>query len=222
MEETGEQLFERLCTRFGLGHTRISEAAKAGEQRPDYRVIGTDGSEFVAEVKLVTPTSEEARDIERIHRGEIFVTGATPGERLRRLIGKANQQLKALAEKSPGILFVFNPEFLLRRHTEPYAVLTAMRGLDVVDVQVPRDPRLSPQFGSLRSGPGKKMTEDANTSTSAVVCPVETRDGEWHVDVYHNRFAARQLCVSALQGETLKHWEIADNERDWAQITGAV
>src|ERR1700674_1746436 len=81
LEETGEQLFERLCTRFRLAHTRISEAAKAGEQRPDYRVIGTDGSEFVAEVKLVTPTSKEARDIERIHRGEIFVTGATPGER---------------------------------------------------------------------------------------------------------------------------------------------
>lgn len=218
MSETGEQLFERLCASLGLSHARIAEAPKQGEQRPDYRVIGSDGSCFVAEVKLVSPTAEEARDIERIYRGEIFAIGGTPGNRMRALIKKANPQLKALGEALPGVLVVFNPEVLLRRHTDPYAILTAMRGLDTIDVHVPLSPQESPVFGELRSGGGKKMTESSNTSTSAIICPEESAEGVWRIGVYHNRFAARPLPPGALRGIHAIHFRISDDERDWTPL----
>lgn len=220
--EPGEEMFERLCARFGLPFSRIEEAPDEGERRPDYTVIGSDGHALVAEVKTVTPTAEEARDIERTLHGEIFARGGKPGERLRRMIGKANEQLKAIAGSNPGILVVFNPDLLLGWHTEPYAVLTAMRGLDVVDVQVSRDPSVRPTFGPVRSGPGKRMTENANTSTSAIVCPVEIKAGEWQANVFHNRHAARGLAVASLDLPGFHHWEIAEDERDWAPLPRAI
>ena len=103
MTESGEQLFERFCASLDLEHERIAESTEQGEQRPDYRVVGSDGSRFVAEVKLVSPTAEEEREIARVHRGEISSSGGTPGDRMRRWIGKANQQLKALGDQVPGV-----------------------------------------------------------------------------------------------------------------------
>ena len=222
MTESGEHLFERFCASLGLQHERIAEATEQGEQRPDYRVVGSDGAQFVAEVKLVSPTAEEARDIARVYRGEIFATGGTPGDRMRRWIGKANQQLKALGDQAPGVLVVFNPEVLLRRHTDPYAILTAMRGFDTIDVHVPLSPTKKPVFGELRSGGGKKMTPFHNTSTSAVVCPEEIAGGVWRTGIYHNRFAARPLAVSTLQEASAIHFRITDDERDWTQLRAAV
>ena len=114
---------------------------------------------------------------------------------------------------------MFNPELFLRRHTDPYSILTAMRGLDVVDVQVPHDPRLSPRFGALRSGPRKKMTATDNTSTSAIACPVQVAGHEWHVDLFHNRHAARSFQAASLAGAGIKHWIVADDERDWIPLS---
>jgi hypothetical protein len=208
-------MFERLCNRLGLAFTRVEEASRESERRPDYRVTGSDGSNFIAEVKTITPNAQEASDISRFERGEIFATGGTPGHRLRRLIGSANQQLKALAADMPGILVVFNPEILLHRRTDPYSILTAMRGLDVIDVEVPNDMRDAPRFGELRSGPGKKMTADVNTSTSAVVCPAELEKDEWRIAVYHNRHATQPLDASAISGPGITHFCIAPDERDW-------
>lgn len=222
MPESGEDLFERFCTSLGLRHERIAEAEEQGMQRPDYRVVGSDGTRFVAEVKLITPSVEEARDIARVLRGEIVANGGTPGERMRGLIGRANQQLKALGDDAPGLLVVFNPEFILRRHTDPYAILTAMRGLDTIDVHLPRDPREAPVFGDLRSGGRKKMTASDNTSTSAIVCPEESALGEWRVRVYHNRFAVRPMDLGSLRGTSVVHFRIAGDERDWTPVRAAV
>jgi hypothetical protein len=220
ISESGEDMFERLCNRLALAFTRVEEASRQAERRPDYRVIGSDGSTFIAEVKTITPNPEEARDIARFESGEVFATGGTPGNRLRRLIGTANQQLKALATNAPGVLVVFNPEMFLHRHTDPYSILTAMRGLDVIDVEVPRDTYESPRFGELRSGPGKKMTSDVNTSTSALLCPHEVAKDEWRVAVYHNRHATQPLPASALAATGVTHWCIAGDERDWAPVSG--
>jgi hypothetical protein len=220
--ESGEEMFERLCAKFGLRFSRVEEASEDGERRPDYTLFGTDGSALVAEVKTVTASAEEARAIERTLRGEIFARGGKPGERLRRLIAKGNEQLKVIAGNNPGLLVVFNPDPFLGRHTESYSVLTAMRGLDVIDVQIPRDPTVSPEFGPVRSGPGKRMTENANTSTSAIVCPVEVQGGEWHVNVFHNRYAAKRLAAASLDLPGFHHWDIAQDEREWAPLPRAI
>lgn len=219
MRDSGESLFERLCTDAGLACERVEEAAKESEQRPDFRVIGRDGTSLWVEVKTVTPSEEEAEQIRRIHAREVVVRGGTPGDRLRRFIGKANSQLKALAKAGlPGVLAVVNDEPLLRWHVDPYSVLTAMRGLDVVDVLVPHDPGVPPEFGDVRSGPGKQMTPVANTSTSAIVCVETWRGGETAANVFHNCYAAVPLPPTALSGAPFKQWRIADNERDWIPL----
>ncbi|MCA1791698.1 MAG: hypothetical protein LC667_18155 [Thioalkalivibrio sp.] len=211
-------MFERFSRVLGLEATRIPEASSVGERRPDFAVIGTNGTPFHAEVKLISPTREESEYIRRFADGEIFGMDGTPGARLRGLIAKANNQLKALASRGlPGALVVFNPEPLLHWHTDPYFVLTAMRGLDVVDVSVPMNPHESPAFGPLRSGPNKRMTRSDNTSTAAVICPREVGADEWLVDVYHNRFAARPLPATALAHSFVQHWYISDDEREWSK-----
>lgn len=211
----GEEMFERLCAHLALRATRIEEVSHMGERRPDYEVVGNDGALFIAEVKAITPNAEELADIARLARREIFATSFTPGGRMRQLIRAANGQLRALADMGPGALFIFNPEVTLRLHTDPYAVLTAMRGFDVVDVAVPRDPGQPPVFGELRSGAGQRMTPRDNTSTSAIVTPIEVAPDEWHVSVFHNRFAARKIPISAIRGDSVKHWFISADERDW-------
>jgi hypothetical protein len=103
-------------------------------------------------------------------RGEVVVLAATPGGKLRPAIREANRQLKQLLEGRaiPTILVVYNnTECSL--HTQPYAVMTAMQGLDVVDVVVPAQPGEPLRWGAVRSGgAGRAMRPDANTSTSAV------------------------------------------------------
>jgi hypothetical protein len=134
---------------------------------------------------------------------------------MRRLIKSANQQLRTLESDLPGLLVVFITHWHLRRHVDPYAILTAMRGLDVVDVEVPVDPKEAPVFGSVRSGPKKQMTEDHNTSTSAIACATQLSEAEWGLDVFHNRFATRPLPTKALQGPHVRHWRIRTDEREW-------
>jgi hypothetical protein len=95
-EESGERMFERLCETLGLPASRIAEAVAAGEQRPDFEVRGTDGTAFHAEVKIISPNREESEFLQRFDKGEIFVMGGEPGDRLRGLINKANRQLKSL------------------------------------------------------------------------------------------------------------------------------
>jgi hypothetical protein len=217
--ESGEAMFERLCAALDLTSSRVAAASILGKRRPDFLVEGMDGTVFYAEVKTISPNTDEADMILRNRRGEVVSAGGTPGERVRSLIGKANGQLKAMEDGRPGVLVVFNPEIFLRWHTDPYFILTAMRGLDVVDVRVPLDPRHPPQFGELRSGPKKRMTPDANTSTAAVICPIEVGIDEWRVDAFHNHHATIPLPPAALLHECVHHWWMSDDERAWRQLT---
>jgi hypothetical protein len=214
--KTAEDTFEELCCSHGLGCDRIPTAEANGEQRPDYRVLGQDSSSFLAEIKQVTPSAAERREIDRILGGEIFARSITPGARVRELIAKANPQLRALAQgRTPGALVIFNLDPFLRHHTDPYAILTAMRGLDVVPVLVPRNPNQSPIFQPVRSGPKKRMTAQANTSISAIVLPYQTQEQTWAMDVFHNRHAACRLPRTALVGSWARHWRLRDDEREW-------
>jgi hypothetical protein len=92
-EESGERMFERLCETLGLTARRIAEAGSAGEKRPDFEVIGTDGTAFHAEVKIISPNREESELLERFDRGEIFVMGGGT----RRPTQRTNQQGESTA-----------------------------------------------------------------------------------------------------------------------------
>jgi hypothetical protein len=218
-----EMLWEAFCARHGLACEAVPTASSQGEQRPDYRVVGADGVRFFAEVKEVTPNELEAKQIQRLLAGEIGEFSTEPGARVRQYIDKANPQLKIMTKGlCPGVLVIFNEIPFLTHHTEAYAILTAMRGLDVVPVYVPRDPNLSPEFQDVCSGPKKQMTAGANTSTSALILPFEEPGTGSSALVYHNKYAACPLPLSSLPGPLFRHYGIRSDEREWELLDSAL
>jgi hypothetical protein len=190
MSTRSEQLFESFCRVHGVACRRVSEATSP---RPDY-VLELEGQHVLAEVKQFDPNKEERAAIQRRAKGEHVALGGKPGARLRDAIGSANTQLRELlAGRSMSTILVVYNNTPCSLHTQPYAVMTAMQGLDVVDLEVPIDPSESPRFGDTRSGPERKMRVDANTSTSAVAVLTDLDLNEFRLAVYHNRHAASPL-----------------------------
>jgi hypothetical protein len=164
------------------------------EPRPDYELV-IEGQQILAEIKQFDPNAEEREAMERRARGKQVVLGSKPGERLRRAIRSANTQLRQLlaGRSIPALLVVYN-NTPCSLHTRPYAVMTAMQGIDVVDMLVPESLTLSPTFGDTRSGPGQEMRADANTSTSAVAVLRDIDINDFQLAIYHNRYATSQLA----------------------------
>ena len=190
MTTKSERLFEAFCQAHSVVYRRVQET---DEPRPDYE-LEVKGQLLLAEIKQFDPNKEEQTAIERRARGEQVALGGTPGERLRRAIRSANTQFKQLltSRSDPTLLVVYN-NTPCSLHTRPYAVMTAMQGLDVVEVEVPSNLSESPRFGNTRSGPKRAMRVDANTSISAVGILCEIDRNEFQLVVYHNRYAVTPL-----------------------------
>jgi hypothetical protein len=223
MPTLSEQLFERFCVEHRLLYERVATASERHERRPDYRIVGHEGGRIFAEVKQFDPTAEETDAIAQERRGEIVVRGGVPGARLRDAIANANAQLRAMSmEERPGLLVVYNNVWGARYHTEAYAVLTAMRGLDIVPVVVPPDLSHSPMFLPMRPGPKKTLTTTANTHVSAVAV-LNARDGEELVlNVFHSKHARVPLRPAELAGPAFTHLRMRADESDWEVLGAAV
>lgn len=207
---------------LGLRSERVAEAVSLAEQRPDFQIAGTNDQCFLAEVKKISPSATEAASIAQFETTGSCGFSTIPGRKLRRLIGRVNAQLRTLAHvELPGALVVGNPNAHLAFHTDSYAVLTAMRGLDTVSVTVPRDASIAPVFGHVYAGPGKQMTKSANTSTSAIICPREVDAMGLTVDVYHNAFAARPLSEGALSHPSVRQWKLTADDSTWELMAAA-
>ena len=68
--------------------------------------------------------------------------------------------------------------------------MTAMYGLQEIQLAVPRDSSTSPYSVGSRLGPKKKMTDDANTSISAVAVLQPIPGGVPRLVIYRNLYAA--------------------------------
>ena len=189
-----EQAFEDYCTAVGIAWTRIDES---DTKRPDYS-LEIDGRTVIAEVKEVDRNPEEQesdRQLEATGFGKSL--SKNPGERVRKKITAASKQIKALTKgRHPGILVLTvrgltsADWFLAFHHLDPYAIMTAIYGLQVIQLAVPRDSSISPHSVGSRLGPKKKITDDANTSISAVAVLEPTRGGVPRLVIYRNLYAA--------------------------------
>ncbi len=197
MKRYGDELWESFCSANGV---RCEPIGETSEPRPDYIACRAE-RDFLVEVKTLKPNDEERSINARRKAGEVVVSGAVPGERLRREIRAANRQFKPLLSQRQlaTLLVVFN-DTGCSLHTKPYSVMTAMQGLDVVGVRVPLDRGMRPGFGATRSGPERAMRPDANTSTSALGILTEVQAGSLRLDVYHNRFAVTPLELAVFRG----------------------
>lgn len=214
------RLFEAFCREHGIMFSPVPEAL---DRRPDYE-LKIDGHLILAEVKQLDPNKEELAAIKRQARGEQVILSSEPGGRLRGAIHSANKQFKALLKVRPvpipTILVVYN-NTPCALHTEAYAVMTAMRGLDVVDVEVPVDRGERPRF--VGSGPGPKRgmqpTKNRSTSTIGVLTDVDSI----HLDVYHNEHAVSKLVPSLLRFPGVKQFRLPEGslssfETQWREV----
>ncbi len=217
-----ERLFAEFCQKAGIPCTRVATASDAQERRPDYRLTCLLGTEIIAEVKQFDPSAEEKVLIERARSGESVEMGGVPGARLRQVVDRANAQLKALSRGAkPGILVVYNNVWGMSQNTAPYAVLTAMRGLDVVPVLVPEDPSIPQTFLDSRPGPKKKLRADANTHVSAIAVLSERFEEGLGLVVYHNRHARPPLEPADIDVEGVVQFRMCDDQSGWDEIESA-
>lgn len=214
-----EDLFENLCARVGIRCTRVEETET---QTPDYE-LEPSGHRVVAEVKQFDPNPEEAESIKRMEAGGVGGVSAKPGDRIRKAIGYAAPQLKALSRGvSPAMLVVYNNS-AAGQHSDQYSVATAMQGFDVVPVLVPEDASISPQFQDVRSGPsGRKMRANANTTISAIGVLRTDTDGSPHLHIYHNRHAVNPIEPDWIRHPRVKHFRLPDGAESsldgWVEV----
>jgi hypothetical protein len=190
---------------------------------PHY-TLRTNGHSIVVEVKEVLPTAEE-RESDRLalERGWGSVISTTPGERVRKKIADCSKQIKARTlGQHPGLLVLWERGQGAGRHTEPDHIRIAMSGFEQVLIDVP--PIASgerPSVTGMKHGPGRKMTESANTSISAVALLCVPSPDQMLLQVFHNRHAAIPLPPALLSAPDVRHFVLRDDpERttDWERV----
>lgn len=180
-----ESMFEDFCACAGIACTAIDTAET---RRPDYE-IESGGHRIVIEIKQFDPNEDEAASNRSFAGDGVGGTIIIPGDRIRKAIHSAAPQLKAISRgERPAMLVVYNNSGAMQ-HTHSYSVATAMHGLDEVPVLVPKDPSISPRFLDARSGRGKKMTANANTTISAIGVLRTAFDDTPILCVHHNPHA---------------------------------
>jgi hypothetical protein len=153
----GEKLFEQASAATGIRCRRLLVAKIAGYQRPDYKV-SFSGCGAIVEVKeIANPQGRRQAAGPRL----------TPGARLRRLIRSGSAQLQRVSRRGiPTAVAIFDATFSLSS-TDPYNVKTAMYGLDAVVLALPEG--LAPYSIGMKSGGNEVLTEQHNTSVSALI-----------------------------------------------------
>ena len=151
-QTVGEAAFESFCNRApGYECQRVKEGPG---KRPDYIVT-------IGDQKIIAEVKEVGREINE----------GTVGDAARRMIRRANRQLKALAEERyPGIAVLYDP-FALFHVTGPMGfehIRAAMYGFHTLRISVPRNPAEPSRVASEWAGKDRTTTPKKNTTTSAV------------------------------------------------------
>jgi hypothetical protein len=215
----GEVFFEQFCTAHGVRWEPIPTEASSGEKSPDYAIY-PKGTKVIAEVKDVQENPIERQQREHLERvgWSTFGSGKV-GDRARDIIETASKQLRKKAKgQHPAIIVIYNPSFLLRHHSEPHAVKAAMYGFDTLVLGLaPIHMREKPRLIDRKSGPGRKMGSQFNTTVSAVA--VLDSDG---LTIYHNLFAALPLPVDLFTGIAVRQFTLREKQPGefdvWQQI----
>jgi hypothetical protein len=211
MATVSETLFEAFCSAREVEYERVPEAT---ESRPDYWVVA-GRLRVVVEVKQIDPNPDDIRSMDLHAQGKAAAMGGAPGERIRKALRAANRQIRKLADgcDAPGVVVLFN-NTPCHLYTAPYAVMTAMRGLDVVSVNLSADGGPG-AFGAARPGPKSEMRPGVNCSTSAIAvlsgaAPEDSSvpGDRLALDVYHNRHARVAIDPDFMRWDLVRHFSL--------------
>lgn len=200
-----ETLLEKFCMESQI---RITPIPTEETQTPDYEMI-LEGQKIIVEVKETRPNRHE-QESERLRRESRWekVLSRTPGDRVRKMIEDSLHQIKTRTEKIyPSILVLFD-RGAVADHLDPYNIRVAMRGLEQLHIAVPRDRSVSPYITRISYGPKRKMTQECNTSISAIGVLITPGPDEIRLHVYHNQFAAVPLDPRLLAKHNIPQFKL--------------
>ncbi len=208
IKTSSEIYFENLCANLGISLTRIPEGKS---KTPDYEFT-IDQQLIIAEVKEMARNKEEqVSDRVLQERGYGNALSTTPGDRVRKKITDSSQQIKARTKgKYPSLLVLFDNGFIAG-HLDPYCIRVAMYGLEQIHLAVSQDRSISPYTTGMSYGPKRKMTEEHNTSISAIGVLFAREHDEILLHVYHNKFAAVPLDSRLLARHGITQFKLGDD-----------
>jgi len=222
---TSEIFFEQFCTQHSVRWEQIATEASAGFKTPDYAIF-PKGTKVITEIKEIQENATERQHREKLAEVGWSVFGEQNiklGDRARDIIATAAKQLRRLAKgKSPALIVIYNPSFLLSHHTEPHAIKAAMYGFDQIVLGLaPIYMRRKPRLVDRKSGPGRKMGVQFNTTISAVAVIDSTG-----LTIYHNVFAAIPLPAKLFCGIATRQFTLGEKKPgefdSWQEIPSSV
>jgi hypothetical protein len=201
-----QTLFEKFCSDSGIKCVHIqTEKTKT----PDYELT-IDGQKVIVEVKEIIRNKDE-QEYDRLIKERGIAGGTnTPGDRVREKIRKASPQIKMLTRGIKPSILVLLDRGLIAGHLEPYNIRVAMYGLEQVHINVPRNPSISPYATGMSYGPKRKMTDNHNTSISAIGGLLTLVPNEIILYVYHNKYAAVPLDPKLLAKYGIRQFVLED------------
>lgn len=215
-----ERLFEDYCANAGVLCGRISEE---DSKTPDYE-LRIHGRRIIVEVKEFSRNKAE-RESDRLvsKRGYGSVLSNTPGDRVRKKIADSSAQIKARTQRIyPSILVLFDRGHVAG-HLDSYNIRVAMYGLEQVHIVMPRDSAVSPYTTGISYGPKRKMTEDHNTSISAIGVLFTPGRSEIGLHVFHNKYATVPLDFALLARHGIRQYElegdVPSNTAKWRELS---
>jgi hypothetical protein len=216
-----EIYFEAFCRRNGFALLPVPVGT---DKTPDYTLTIGDTS-IIVEVKELRPTREELES-ERLvaERGYGKVISRKAGKQVRKKITDCAPQIRARTQgKRPGLLVLWERGRCAGLHTEPYHIQVAMEGFEEMILTVPPlGSAESPSVVGMKHGGSRKMTEDVNTSISAVALLCVPGPDRMLLQVFHNRHAAVPLDHALLQSTEVAHYAIRvqpPHRTEWIEIT---
>lgn len=204
---------------MGISIERIEETSN---KTPDYE-LNIAGTTVIAEVKEIDRNPEE-RESDRTlkQRGHGNRLSKTPGNRVRKKITSASPQLKARSQgRYPTILVLFE-KGPLAGHLDHYNIRVAMYGLEQLHIVVPNDHSVRPYSTGMSYGPKRKMSEEHNTSMSAIGVLCMSQSNELQLHIYHNKYASIPLPSSIISSIGIQQYQLEDNVNgtiaEWIKI----
>ena len=197
-QTVGEAAFESFCDRApDYECRRVKEGLG---KTPDYIVT-------IGDQKIIAEVKEVGRQI----------NSRTVGNAARRMIHKANRQLKALTEERyPGISVLYDPFSLFQASgpmgsTDTRAAMYGCHTLGLSDTKNPAEP---PRVVGEWAGKDQTTTPKKNTTTSAV-CVLRL---DSQLLVYHNRFAAIRIDPLVMAFEGVSQFRISEDMLNWLPV----
>lgn len=218
-----EKLFEQACKATGIACRRVRTANTPGNRRPDYKVRLPRCGAFI-EIKEITPNEQDRQRKAALNAGEMFLSIDVPGARLRGGLREASDQLKRTSRLGAPTAVAFFDMAHGFAYTDPYHVMTAMFGLEAVVIAVPRHHSAQPYTVGMKSGGKATLTDEHNTSISAVIvmcAPSPNEAAAPLLFVYHNHYARIPCEPEALRGFVAAQYRLAqldDGKKTWVEI----